>query len=63
MTHPAPRQTTAEAVRERMANPRPFEWSNTINLQRKLACGALRSEIAELVRAELAQRGEPDNLD
>jgi hypothetical protein len=37
------------------------EGASTGNLQRKLACGALRPEIADLVHAELARRGEPAN--
>src|SRR5258707_508260 len=54
-------ETTAR-VRLRMAGARPFEDSFTGNLHRKLACGALRPEIANLVRAELALRGEPEDL-
>jgi hypothetical protein len=39
-----------------MAAPRPFEDTRTDNLEHKLACGALREEIAKLVREELARR-------
>ena len=53
--------STLASVSERMASARPYEGAYTGNLQRKLACGALRPEIADLVRAELARRGEPEN--
>jgi hypothetical protein len=53
--------STSQAVRERMASARPFEYAYVGNLHRKLACGALRPEIAKLVRAELARRGEQEN--
>ncbi len=48
-------QTTA-SVRERMAGARPFEDCQVDNLERKLACGALRDDVAALVRAELSRR-------
>jgi hypothetical protein len=48
-------------VRERMASARPFEDHYTGNLQRKLRCGALRPDIADLVRAELGRRCELEN--
>jgi hypothetical protein len=43
-----------------MASKRPFEASSTGNLQRKLASAALKPEIANLLRAELRRRGEPE---
>jgi hypothetical protein len=49
------------AVRERMVGARPFEDSYTGDLQRKLRCGALRPDIADLVRDELGRRGESEN--
>jgi hypothetical protein len=52
--------TTAE-VKARMAGARPFENCSRINLQLKLECGALRPEIANLVRAELSRRPKPEN--
>jgi hypothetical protein len=55
------RGSTMVAVRKRMASARPFEDAFTGNLQRKLACGALRPEIADRIRAELACRGEQEN--
>jgi hypothetical protein len=55
------RGSTMVAVRDRMSSARPFEHAFTANLQRKLACGALRPEVADLVRAELARRGEQEN--
>ena len=48
-------ETTAR-VRARLGGPRPFEYAFIGNLERKLACGALRPEIALLVRNEIALR-------
>ncbi len=46
-----------------MAETRPFDGHYTGNLQRKLAIGAVRPDIAELIRAELRARGEPETKD
>jgi hypothetical protein len=55
------RGSTLATARKRMASKRPFESASTGNLQRKLASGALRPEIADLVRAELFRRSKPEN--
>jgi hypothetical protein len=53
-----PRGETTALVRERLRSARLFEDAFIGNLERKLACGALRPEIAALVRKEIALRGE-----
>jgi hypothetical protein len=52
------RGSTTVAVRKRMASVRPFEDASTGNLQRKLARGALRAEVADLIRSELIRRSK-----
>ena len=50
-------------VRRRWAQERPFEGMSTPVLQRKLRKGALSLPIADMVRRELAMRGEIEGWD
>jgi len=50
-----------EQTRMRRESPRPFEESATVNLERKLASGALTEKVASQVRAELAHRAKTSN--
>lgn len=51
-----PRGQTTANVLARMSSSRPFEWTFLGNLERKLACGALRPDVAKLVEREIERR-------